>query len=132
MKIEVCEAVVENAAEISRLTNELGYMVDEEKTKEWLSFLLRSENHCVLIALNSSKSVCGWIVIEKRISLEAGLKAEITGLIVGEEYRRYGIGQKLVSAAISWAKILKLTKVVVRSNVQREESHVFYQNSLRN
>lgn len=128
MNIEVCEAKIENAAELSHLTIELGYPANEEKTKEWLSYLLSSENHCVLVALNSSKSICGWVVVEKRISLETGFKAEITGLIVGEEYRRFGIGQKLVSAAVNWAKGLKLTKVVVRSNVQREESHVFYKN----
>lgn len=128
MNIEVCEARIENAAEISHLTNELGYVANEEKTKEWLSYLLNSENHLVLVALNSSNLVCGWVVIEKCISLETGFKAEITGLIVGKKYRRFGIGQKLVLAAVSWAKNLNLTKVVVRSNVQREESHVFYKN----
>ena len=128
MNIEVCEARIENAAEISRLTNELGYVANEAATKEWLTYLSNSKNHCVLIALNNSKLVCGWIVIEKRISLETGFKAEITGLVVGKEFRRFGIGQKLVVAAVAWAKSLELTKVVVRSNVQREESHVFYKN----
>jgi GNAT superfamily N-acetyltransferase len=59
--------------------------------------------------------------------LQTGFKAEITGLIVGEEFRRFGIGQNLVSAAVNWARSLNLTKVVVRSNVKRKESHVFYQ-----
>jgi len=128
MNIEICEASIENATEISHLTNELGYAKNEVKTKEWLNYLLNSENHFVLVALDNSKQVCGWAVIEKRISLESGFKAEITGLIVGKEYRRFGIGQQLVSMAISWAKNLQLTRVVVRSNVQREESHEFYKN----
>lgn len=126
MNIEISEARIENAAEVSRLTNELGYVSNEVTTKEWLTYLSNSENHCVLIASNNSKLVCGWIVIEKRISLETGFKAEITGLVVGKEFRRFGIGQKLVEAAVVWARNLELTKVVVRSNVQREESHVFY------
>jgi uncharacterized membrane protein YheB (UPF0754 family) len=50
MNIEICEAKIENAAEISRLTNELGYLTNEENTKEWLDYLLKSENHHVLIA----------------------------------------------------------------------------------
>jgi GNAT superfamily N-acetyltransferase len=128
MNISVCEAKIENAAEISGLTTELGYTANEESTKEWLSYLLDSEKHGVLIALNELNVVYGWIVIEKRISLEAGFKAEITGLIVGEKFRRFGVGKKLISAAIHWAKGENLTKVVVRSNVQREESHVFYRN----
>jgi ribosomal protein S18 acetylase RimI-like enzyme len=128
MNIEVCEARIENAAEISRLTTELGYVTDETKTKEWLTYLLKSDNHCVLIAVDEFKWICGWVVIEKRISLETGFKAEITGLIVGKEYRRSGIGQKLILSAVNWAKNMTLTRVVVRSNIQRKESHVFYKN----
>ncbi|MGL5391868.1 MAG: GNAT family N-acetyltransferase, partial [Shewanella sp.] len=126
--IIVCEAKIEKSIEISGLTAELGYEANEENTKEWLSYLLSSEHHCVLIALNEFNVVCGWVVVEKRISLETGFKAEITGLIVGEKYRRFGVGKKLISEAISWAKSLNLTKLVVRSNIQREESHVFYRN----
>jgi ribosomal protein S18 acetylase RimI-like enzyme len=128
MNIEVCETGIEHVTEISQLITELGYVTDEEKTKEWLTYLLNSENHCVLVAVSKYKKVCGWVVIEKRISLETGFKAEITGLIVGKEYRRLGVGQKLVSAAVNWSKNLNLTKVVVRSNIQREESHIFYKN----
>lgn len=126
MNINICEAKIENAAEISRLTTELGYVADEAMSKEWLSYLLNSENHHVLVALSASKNVVGWLVIEKRISLETGFKSEITGLIVGEKYRRLGLGQKLVLAALNWARNLGLKKVVVRSNIQREESHDFY------
>lgn len=129
MNINICEAKIENAAEISTLTNELGYAADAVKTKQWLAYLLKSETHFVLVAQNNAKEACGWIVIEKRISLETGFKAEITGLIVGEKYRRFGVGQQLLSAAVEWAKGLKLTSIVVRSNVKRKESHVFYENS---
>lgn len=128
MNISICEAKIENAEEISELTRELGYVANEAMTKEWLSYLLESENHHVLVALNASKNVAGWLVIEKRISLETGLKSEITGLVVGKKYRRLGLGKKLVSTALNWAKNLGLKKVVVRSNIQREESHEFYRN----
>lgn len=128
MNISVCEATVANATEISALTAELGYIADEINTKEWLNYLLSSNNHHAFVALNNSKNVCGWLVIEKRISLETGFKAEITGLVVGEKYRRLGVGQKLVSAALNWAKCSQLSRVVVRSDIQREESHVFYRN----
>ncbi len=93
MKLIICEARIEKALEISELTAELGYEANEESSREWLSYLLNSENHCVLIALNELNTVCGWVVIEKRISLETGFKAEITGLIVGKKYRRFGIGK---------------------------------------
>jgi GNAT superfamily N-acetyltransferase len=128
MNITICEATVEHARDIAALTTELGYAANEFQTKEWLDYLLSSENHSVIVAMNDAKSVCGWVVIERRMSLETGFKAEITGLVVSEKYRRFGVGKKLVSSAAGWAKDLGLTKVVVRSNVKREESHVFYQN----
>jgi GNAT superfamily N-acetyltransferase len=82
----------------------------------------------VLVASNERNQICGWLVVEKRISLEAGFKAEITGLVVSEQCRRFGVGKKLVQAAIDWANGSKLQRMVVRSNIQREESHEFYQN----
>lgn len=126
MDVEICEANAGQAAEISSLTGELGYMADVANTQRWLSHLINSENHQVLVAVNDTKAVCGWIVIEQRLSLETGFKAEITGLIVGQSHRRFGIGKKLVCSAVAWAKKAGLEKVVVRSNIQREASHAFY------
>jgi len=126
MVITVCKASLENSSEVSALTHELGYSASAYQTTEWLGYLMNSDTHAVFVALNDILSVCGWVVVEKRISLETGFKAEITGLIVGEKYRHCGVGQALVSAALGWAKELHLAKMVVRSNVQRQESHGFY------
>ncbi|WP_372612998.1 GNAT family N-acetyltransferase, partial [Halomonas sp.] len=75
----------------------------------------------------SNDSIAGWIVIEKRISLSTEFTSEITGLVVGSNFRRLGIGQLLVNAAAEWSQSLGLSQVVVRSNVSRLESHDFYQ-----
>ena len=48
------------------------------------------------------------------------------GLIVSERMRRQGAGRLLVEAAERWARELGATAIVVRSNVNREESHAFY------
>ena len=128
MNITITQPQLNDYSEITALTNELGYSAAENQTKEWLGYLLQSENHKVLIAVNEISQLCGWVVVEKRISLEAGFKAEITGLVVGECFRRFGVGKKLVSAAENWAAENGLSKIVVRSNIQREESHVFYKN----
>ena len=126
MVINVCRGILDYSPQVSALTRELGYGANECQTKDWLGYLINSNAHAVFVALNNDQTVCGWVVVEKRMSLETGFKAEITGLIVGEKYRHCGVGQALVSAALGWAKELHLAKMVVRSNVQRQESHGFY------
>jgi GNAT superfamily N-acetyltransferase len=126
MNITINQAQLNNHIAITNLTHELGYSTTEDQTYEWLSYLLRSKDHQVFVATTDNGTLCGWIVVEKRISLEAGFKAEITGLVVGASFRRFGVGKQLVAAAISWVHELKLQKLVVRSNIQREDSHEFY------
>jgi GNAT superfamily N-acetyltransferase len=128
MDISLSLAEIENAAEIALLTQELGYSATEIQTAEWLTYMLTSNIHSVFIASNERAELCGWVVVEKRISLEAGFKAEITGLVVGEKFRRFGVGKQLVIAAEAWARELNLGRLVVRSNIQRNDSHSFYKN----
>jgi ribosomal protein S18 acetylase RimI-like enzyme len=126
MSISITTATLNDVIAITALTQELGYSANEAKTQEWLSYILNSATYAVLVAV-SGKALCGWIVVEKRISLEAGFKAEITGLVVSTQYRRVGVGNQLVHAAQAWATDLGLTRLAVHSNTTRDTSHVFYQ-----
>jgi GNAT superfamily N-acetyltransferase len=58
--------------------------------------------------------------------LESGLRVEITGMIVSPEVRRCGVGRLLVTEAERWAREKGAEVIVVRSNAQRVESHLFY------
>ncbi|BBB29500.1 GNAT family N-acetyltransferase [Neptunomonas japonica] len=126
MNISITSATLNDVIAITALTHELGYAANETKTQEWLTYILNSATHAVLIAV-SGEALCGWIVVEKRISLEAGFKAEITGLVVSTQHRRAGVGNKLVQAAQVWATDLGLTRLAVHSNTTRDASHSFYQ-----
>lgn len=126
MNITISQAQISHYGAITPLTHELGYYTTEDQTYEWLSYLMSSNEHHVFVAINDNDQLCGWIVVEKRISLETGFKAEITGLVVSKSFRRFGVGKQLVVAAASWAHELKLHRIVVRSNIQREDSHAFY------
>ncbi len=125
MLFEVVQAKMDFSKGLAQLTSELGYQVSHNETENWLGELIGSPLHFVFVAVSDS-NVCGWIVVEKRVFLESGFKAEITGLVVGSKYRRNGIAEALVSAAEKWANGQGLKQIVVRSNVSREESHVFY------
>ena len=118
-------AALDNAIAITALNLELGYPASDLQVRQWLSELLLSSNHCVIVAEHGSE-VSGWLVVEKRLSLETGYKAEITGLIVSKNFRRSGIARELVAAAERWSLNKKLSRMIVLSNVARAEAHDFY------
>lgn len=126
MNYSITNASLEHASTIAELSAELGYPANTSDTESWLTTLLASPNHSVLLAV-AADQLYGWLVVEKRLTLEAGFKAEITGLVVSARCRRLGVGLALVSAAQEWAAAQGLNRLVVRSNIARQESHDFYQ-----
>ena len=125
MDVSIRHATREHLKGVHELVLEWGYTASESETLQWLDALLASPNHEVFVAVTND-SVAGWAVAEKRISLGEGELAEITGLVVSSSFRRSGIGALLVQALEGWSQDLGLSRVVVRSNVSRLESHEFY------
>lgn len=119
-------AQLEDAPGIASLTIELGYAVSIEDTSQWLSELLGSHLHRVLVAAGTNDGLLGWVLIERRISLETGIKAEMSGVIVGPRFRRTGVGSLLTAAAEQWAIEQNIPKIHVSSDMTRKESHSFY------
>lgn len=123
--VQVRRPVLEDASELARLDEELGYAAQPAEMRERLGVLAKLESHFVAVA-EENAGLLGWIHAEQRLSLETGTKAEIVGLIVDGKARRKGVGRLLVGAAEAWAARRGLTSVVVRSNAARQESHAFY------
>jgi GNAT superfamily N-acetyltransferase len=128
MNITIKTAEIKDAPGIAILTGELGYSVTESQTKQWLGMILNSVEHCAMVAKDNVGMLYGWVVVEKRVSLETGCKAEISGLVISSNARRLGIGKQLILACESWALQKELEKLVVSSNIKRESSHIFYKN----
>lgn len=120
-------AALSDAAAIARLCHELGYPAAPEGIAPRLAELLASPHALVAVATGEDGTLTGWIAVERRLTLESGESAEITGLVVAAAARRQGIGAALVAAAERWVAERGLTAVRVRSNVVRPESHAFYQ-----
>ena len=125
MNVSIQSATKDHLKGIHELVLEWGYSTSESETLEWLEALMNSSDHQVFVAV-SHDSVLGWTAVEKRISLDQGFTSEITGLVVRSSCRRSGIGQLLVNAVEEWSQNLGLSRVLVRSNVRRVESHEFY------
>lgn len=119
-------ARIGDAAEIARLAGELGYPADTADMAVRLDALMGDPRQCVYV-IEAGGRLDGWIAAECRLSLEAGERVEITGLVVDSTVRRGGVGRALVAAAETWARKQGIDIVVVRSSVQRQASHPFYE-----
>lgn len=120
-------AQLSDANEVARLSLELGYPTSIQATHASLEALLNSARYLVVVAPAPNGSLLGWLVAERRLSLESGEWIEITGLVVSICARRQGVGKALVASAEGWAIGQGFRQIRVRSNVSRGDSHLFYQ-----
>jgi N-acetylglutamate synthase-like GNAT family acetyltransferase len=127
MEIRIAE--LRDSQGIARLCNVLGYLTSADEIATRLSSLLISERHLVVVAVGENAHVSGWIAADLRLILESGERAEIVGLIVDPKVRGDGIGKSLVDRVEKWARESGVSKIVVRSNIARTESHSFFQNA---
>ena len=125
--ITVRAARVADAAQIARLSAQLGYPESDEVFAARLRQLLPLPQHAVLVAADAGATLLGFIAVEHRLTLESGARVEIVGLVVDAGARRRGVGHALLAAAEAWARGIATTELMVRSNVLRAESHPFYE-----
>jgi GNAT superfamily N-acetyltransferase len=111
---------------LASLAGQLGYPMGSSDTERQLSSLAKGEGHAVFVAELVGQGIVGWIHLMPRQLLYAPRLAEIGGLVVDVGHRRKGIGWALIHAAEQWAKGQGYSRIVVRSNAAREESHAFY------
>ncbi|MBB6188498.1 GNAT family N-acetyltransferase [Rhodanobacter sp. MP7CTX1] len=116
----------DDAAQIARLADELGYPSTTQDIAARLTTLLPQSHHHVVVA-QGDDGLLGWIAVERRLTLESGERIEIVGLVVSPIARRGGIGQALVADAERWTLAQGFDSILVRSNVARAESHPFYE-----
>ena len=130
----ICGARQQDAPEIARLAELLGYPSGAQAMRERLGELLARPDQWVAVAApppapdrrSEGTRLGGWVHVARHITLESGEFAEILGLIVDPAARRAGVGRALVAEAERWARVHQLGRLTVRSNVLRDESHTFY------
>jgi len=129
----------EDAAEIARLAGVLGYPNEADAMHARLQRLEGHADHWVAVAVASREeplrapiaprapiALGGWVHVARCTTLQTGDYAEILGLVVDRGARRGGVGRQLVAAAERWGRERALSRMMVRSNAARSESHAFY------
>jgi predicted N-acetyltransferase YhbS len=115
-----------DARSIAKLARELGYATTSKMMRSRIRAILLSPADFLIVAVDSSGSVIGWLQAHAAHVVESGFRVEILGLIVSTATRRRGVGRSLVTKAERWAKSISAEVIVVRSNATRVESHAFY------
>jgi GNAT superfamily N-acetyltransferase len=123
-------ATTSDAAELARLTTQLGYPASESAIRARLMRMINSPDDCLLVAADSTGKLAGWIHGFLSQLLESDYRVEIGGLLVDEAHRRNGIGRRLVKAIEDWAVERGAAEVSVRCREERSESHKFYESLL--
>ena len=125
MEIKVREARISDYKEIQIICGlDLGYVCDKELVKRRLANLDHNRE-CVFVADDDNK-VVGFVHVEVYEVLYAQSVANILGIAVSSEFRRRGIGKKLLSQAEEWAKSKGIAMMRLNTGAAREGAHAFY------
>jgi GNAT superfamily N-acetyltransferase len=116
-----------DAAAIAGLCGELGYPATRAQVVSRLAAIEADAQACVLLAEDAGGVAVGWMHLALSASLTDEPCAEIRGLVVAAPARGRGIGGDLLLAADAWAQAHGCTCVRVRSRVERERAHCFYE-----
>ncbi len=126
MDLAIRKAKTEDSESLTELSNQLNYKTNNSDMQNRLSEILKHDDHCVYVAVVNRKTV-GWIHGFFSLRVESDFFVEIGGLIVNVDYRKKGIGNKLVDKVISWTESRNCRLIRVRCNSIRKESHQFYE-----
>ncbi len=120
-------AKAEDAAAIAGLSKQLGYPATAEQSKSRLEAVIGSNEHAVFTACDGGE-VVGWVHVFLALRVESDPFAELGGFVVSASHRRRGIGRRLLAAAEDWTAGRGVTKLRVRSRLEREDARAFYEN----
>ncbi len=113
-------------ANVLGLCEQLGYPCTSSALQERFQKIRSHPDHALFVAKNFENQVKGFVHIEKELGLLDHARTELRALVVDEECRGAGIGRSLVQSAESWSLKNGLKMIRVRTNISREETHLFY------
>lgn len=126
--IKVRKAEISDSDYISKLCGQLGYPALKEDVSIKLQEILSNNEHAVFVAKIEGADVVGWVHAFVKHLFYVDTAVEIGGLVVDESYRKNGIGKALMQGVEQWARENGYIGVVLRSNENRKDAHIFYKN----
>jgi GNAT superfamily N-acetyltransferase len=115
-----------DADAISALLPDLGYAATADQVRRRLAALREWPDQDAFVAVADGQVVGLCHVQGVRLLVSDGY-AEIQALVVSAACQGQGIGRRLVAHARDWAFARGYDRVRLRSGVQREAAHAFYE-----
>jgi predicted N-acetyltransferase YhbS len=122
------DATINDYTDIYYLNKDgLGYDYPQDKTKEKLQTVLNLPSDKIFV-MEINEKVVGYIHLSNYECIYSDSLKNILALVVDEEYRKNGIGQKLIQKAEEWAKAEGSKGIRLVSGHNRVTAHQFYLN----
>lgn len=126
------DARIEDAPEIARLTEQLGYSPPPEHVVASLRRNLAREDGRIVIAELDGRAV-GWVHVVVNDYVDVERYALIAALVVDSSIRRAGVGRALMARAEEWARqqgvgVMRLTSSSTRTGAHRFYERIGYSN----
>lgn len=119
-------ATLADSESIATLMTQLDYPSTAAQIRDRLALLLDHPEYAAIVA-EISGEVAGLVLLH----LERGLEHDapygrVMGLVVGERWRRAGLGRLLMQRAEGWCEARGANRVVLTSASRRTGAHDFY------
>ena len=125
MDISIRQISEADAEAVADLSDQLGYHLSVAQILANIRAVAASKDNEAFAAVHAGQ-VVGWIGVSKAIELESTPFCEIRGLVVDSAFRRRGVGKLLVAKAKQWSHEQGTSRLRVRCNTKRKETHLFY------
>lgn len=116
---------LEDAGDVNRLSQQLGYSLQVEDTTRQIEIILAKTDHIAFVAINNDE-VVGWVHAFQASYLESLPFVEIGGLVVDKNYRGKGIGKILLNEVKQWCMKQRVYRLRVRTQTTRHDAQRFY------
>lgn len=128
VKIKILKKVSPKISlEIKSLVLQLSGTIKTEKISFWLKKILKTKTASFIIALDKKNKIVGMVVLVTYPVIDGFNKGWIEGMVVDENARRMGIGEKLMLKALEVARKKGLKNINLTSRPQRVAANKFYQ-----
>lgn len=105
---------------------ELGYDFSVEQVDANVRKLIGSAENLLLVAVDQDDSVIGFVHANNHDPVYAPPMKDIVALVVDPDYRKAGLGRKLIRAVEDWAVSTGAKGVRLNTGVEQKNAVVFY------
>lgn len=127
-KIIIRDAELADIPGLMELMNELGYATSRDEMKSRFENIKNHKDYKTFVAADDAE-ILGMVGLSKNYSYEQnGIYVRVLALVTRSQFRKNGIGKKLMDVAENWTREIGANKVLLNcgNREEREIAQLFY------